>query len=258
MRSFSQIYFFVYHTCAYSSVCTSPYSIYFSSFFTDELPQESSTLEGEECEEDEGEAAAHTPPHHYGNPHPFSPYSRPPYHPYPPHFPRRGGAPHHGYRHFDKRFDKNFDRHGGFDRYPNENLRNFENRGPYGKPPFYERHYYYDKYYGRPPFCADPNFKFGYVERGRRPFRPYGRHGFFHRGFSGYLSDGGHPKDLNGYAGQEEEEEEDWEEIRALEQSGMEGGERPSQPVHTVMINNEEYTKIQTPRQEVNFKKKLA
>ncbi|XP_066975074.1 uro-adherence factor A-like isoform X3 [Macrobrachium rosenbergii] len=36
---------------------------------------------------------------------------------------------------------------------------------------------------------------------------------------------------------------------------GSANGERPSQPVHTVMINNEEYTKIQTPRQEVIFKK---
>ncbi|XP_045625362.1 serine-rich adhesin for platelets [Procambarus clarkii] len=221
-----------------------------------ELQPGSSEQEGDECEEDDGEGGERTPPHDAASPHARYPYPRPPPPPYPPHFQRRG-APHQGYyyRNFDKRFDKNFDRRGGFDRFANENLRNFENRGPYSKPPFFERPYYYDnKFYGRPPYCPDRNFKFGFVERGRRPFRPYGRHGFFHRGFPGHFPGGVHPKDFNGFGGPEEEEEEDWEEL-PTDELGVEAGDRPSQPVHTVMINNEEYTKIQTPRQEVIFKK---
>ncbi|KAK7085352.1 hypothetical protein SK128_021917, partial [Halocaridina rubra] len=250
---------------------------------------------GDDCEEEEGDSAPQTPTHEDS-------YSRPPY---KPSFnnPRRGGPyhfhnhhyHHHGYYHanYDRRFDKNFDR------YNSENFRNLENRGggvPFEKPysnakPFYDRNYHhYDKFYPRPPFYGEHNFKFagggggGYVERGRRPFRPYGpRPGFFPpRGFPGHFGSGGrgpfyecHGKgsSVNGCEGEEDEEEWDEEGILVVnegqqqlqqqqhhQQKMGEGGgggscERPSQPVHTVMINNEEYTKIQTPRQEVIFKK---
>ncbi|CAL4060889.1 unnamed protein product, partial [Meganyctiphanes norvegica] len=125
--------------------------------------------------------------------------------------------------------------------------------GDYGGP---GPGYYYDhpKYYHR----GAPH---GFIDgsgRGRgRPFRPYpGRHGGYF--MKGYRHDLGPPMQHEGSETQTEAED-DWQE-REEEQSNcgssqQDGSERPSQPVHTVLINNEEYTKIQTPRQEVMFKK---
>ncbi|MPC42257.1 hypothetical protein E2C01_035876 [Portunus trituberculatus] len=224
--------------------------------------EHSGDKDGEECEEEEeGEGGSLSPTQDPSCPYP-RPYPRHPHHPHHPHqfppphhFPRRG-AHHHagGGYYYRNNFDKRFDRRGGF-----ENIRNLENRGPY--KPFYDRHYQYDnnKYCGRPPYCGERGgYKFGYSERGRRPFRPFGRPGFFHKGFPGHqFPDGRRNTGVEEYFNQEEEEEE-WDDVTVSEeqqQSGCDGDEKPSQPVHTVMINNEEYTKIQTPRQEVIFKK---
>jgi len=136
----------------------------------------------------------------------------------------------------------------------------YDNRPPYNNKFHGDRGggggYYYDqpKYYhqGPPP----PH---GFIDgsgRGRGgPFRPYrGRRGGFF--VNGYRHDR-FPGQNVGSDGQDEAEE-DWQENdeqSTCDSSLQDSTERPSQPVRTVLINNEEYTKIQTPRQEVMFKK---
>ncbi|RXG70828.1 hypothetical protein Avbf_03667, partial [Armadillidium vulgare] len=85
----------------------------------------------------------------------------------------------------------------------------------------------------------------------RRQYKQFGsKGGFYTKGYSPYSGEQGPRRrwSEDESLALEDPKEEETDDVE-------EDDEKPSQPVHTVFIDNEEYTKIQTPRQEVIFKK---